>query len=83
MDWNARYNSPSYAYGTEPNDFLDEVADQILKGRALCLAEGEGRNAVFLAGLGYSVTAVDGARVGINKAEALAQARGVAIDSPC
>jgi hypothetical protein len=81
MDWDARYNSPSYAYGTEPNDFLSEVADRILKGRVLCLAEGEGRNAVFLAGLGYSVIAVDGSRAGLNKAEVLAQARGVTIST--
>jgi hypothetical protein len=57
------------AYGTEPNDFLVSVADRIPRGKVLCLAEGEGRNAVQLAGLGFEVTAVDTSSVGLEKAE--------------
>lgn len=77
--WDERFSEPGYAYGTEPNDFLVSVADRLPMGRVLCLAEGEGRNAVFLAGLGYEVTAVDASTVGLAKAERLAAERGVAI----
>jgi SAM-dependent methyltransferase len=79
--WNERYSEPGYAYGTEPNGFLVSVADRIPRGNVLCLAEGEGRNAVYLAGLGYEVTAVDTSTVGLKKAEALARDRGVTIDA--
>ena len=78
-DWDERYAEPGYAYGTEPNDFLREVAGRIPPGPVLCLGEGEGRNAVFLAGLGFAVTALDASRVGLAKAEALARARGVRV----
>jgi len=77
--WDKRFSEPGYAYGTEPNGFLASVADQIPQGKVLCLAEGEGRNAVYLAGLGYEVTAVDTSTVGLAKAEALAKDRGVKI----
>jgi len=77
--WDERFSEPGYAYGTEPNGFLASVADRIPPGRVLSLAEGEGRNAVFLAGLGYEVTAVDASKVGLAKAERLAAERGVAI----
>lgn len=78
--WNERYNTPDYIYGTEPNDFLREHAAAIpAGGSVLCLAEGEGRNAVFLAQQGYVVTAVDSSEVGLAKAAALADARGVKI----
>jgi SAM-dependent methyltransferase len=77
--WNERFAEPGYAYGTEPNGFLVSVAAEIAPGRTLCLAEGEGRNAVFLAGLGCEVTAVDNSSVGLAKAEALAAERGVTI----
>jgi SAM-dependent methyltransferase len=81
--WNARYGaSTDYVFGTEPNGFLAECARAIPSGGpVLCLAEGEGRNAVFLAGLGHSVTAVDQSMIGLEKAHALASARGVEIRS--
>jgi len=79
--WNERFSEPGYAYGTEPNGFLTSVADRIPRGKVLCLAEGEGRNAVYLAGLGYDVTAVDTSTVGLAKAEALAKNRGVTIET--
>ena len=79
--WDVRYNDPEYVYGTEPNDFLVSVVDQIPKGRVLSLAEGEGRNAVYLAGLGYEVLGVDASQVGLAKAQQLAQQRGVTIDT--
>lgn len=77
--WDERYGEPGFAYGTEPNDFLVSVAERIPAGPVLCLAEGEGRNAVFLAGRGHPVTAVDGSRVGLDKARALAAERGVTL----
>jgi 2-polyprenyl-3-methyl-5-hydroxy-6-metoxy-1,4-benzoquinol methylase len=77
--WNERYSQPSFAYGTEPNDFLVERLDQLPQGNALCLAEGEGRNAVWLAEQGFEVTAVDASEVGLRKARNLAEDRGVAI----
>lgn len=79
--WERRYSEPEYAYGTEPNDFLVEIAERIPPGPVLCLAEGEGRNAVWLAERGYAVTAVDAAATGLAKAESLARARAVQIET--
>ncbi len=82
--WDDRYGNQGYYYGSQPNDFLKEHLDSIPKGgRVLCIAEGEGRNAVYLAGLGYLVTAVDGSAVGLAKLSALATERGVSVDSVC
>lgn len=78
--WDERYGTDEYAYGIEPNDFLRAEAHRIPPGPVLCLAEGEGRNAVFLAGLGHQVTAVDLSIEGLRKAERLAQRHGVAIE---
>jgi len=78
--WDQRYSEPGYVYGTAPNDFLKAEFSRIpAGGNVLCLAEGEGRNAVFLATQGYAVTAVDQSKVGMEKARALAQDRGVTI----
>ena len=77
--WNQRYSVEEYAYGTEPNDYLVAMSDQLPKGRVLCLAEGEGRNAVWLAEQGHDVTAVDLSEVGLKKAKKLAKLRGVNI----
>jgi SAM-dependent methyltransferase len=82
-DWDARYAEPGWAFGTEPNDFLREQAHHVPPGRVLCLAEGEGRNAVWLAGQGYDVTAVDRASAGLEKANALARERGVRVATVC
>ena len=79
--WERRYSEPAYAYGTEPNGFLVEVAGRIPPGPVLCLAEGEGRNAVWLAGRGHAVTAVDASAAGLAKAEALARIRAVRIET--
>lgn len=75
--WDARFSSPDYVYGTEPNAFVAAMAPRILAGPVLCLAEGEGRNAVHLAARGHAVTAVDQSAVGLAKAARLAAARGV------
>lgn len=81
--WDERYSEPGYAYGTEPNTFLVQAADRIRGERVLCLAEGEGRNAVWLAKRGLRVTAVDRSEVGLAKARALAEQRGVTIETIC
>ena len=78
--WNERYTSDDFAYGTEPNSFLASNA-KVLIGPVLSLAEGEGRNAVFLASLGLDVLAVDGSEVGLAKAQALAATRRLAIQT--
>jgi 2-polyprenyl-3-methyl-5-hydroxy-6-metoxy-1,4-benzoquinol methylase len=79
--WDQRYSADEYIYGKDPNEFLANAVDKLPKGKVLCLAEGEGRNAVFLAGLGYEVVAVDSSSVGLEKARKLAQERGVTINT--
>lgn len=76
--WNERYASSEFAYGTEPNSFLVQNA-KLLTSPVLSLAEGEGRNAVFLASLGLDVLGVDASDVGLAKAQKLAASRGLAI----
>ena len=78
--WDERYSAEEYVYGTSPNNFLEANFSSIPKGKVLSLAEGEGRNAVFLAKQGYSVTAVDASLVGLNKARKLAEDNGVVIE---
>ena len=80
--WNDRYSSAEFYYGTEPNDFLKASASLIPpRGKVLCLAEGEGRNAVYLATLGYSVTAVDQSEAGLKKLKGLADHHQVTIET--
>ena len=78
--WDERYSVKEYVYGTKPNEFLEANASSIPKGKVLSLAEGEGRNAVFLAKQGYSVTAVDASLVGLEKAKKLADDNGVSVE---
>ncbi|RMG31325.1 MAG: class I SAM-dependent methyltransferase [Gammaproteobacteria bacterium] len=80
IDWDERYATKEYVYGTAPNDFLRQHVERLRPGRTLCLAEGEGRNAVFLVEQGHQVTAIDASRVGLDKARQLAERRGVEID---
>ena len=80
--WDERYGSDTFAYGTEPNDFLKECWPLLgLPSGAKCLmlAEGEGRNGVYLAELGMDVTGVDISKVGLDKAQTLAKQRQVSI----
>lgn len=77
--WDQRYNTPEYIYGKTPNDFLVEMIDRIPKGEVLSLAEGEGRNGVYLAQQGCRVTGVDSSEVALQKARALAAERGMEI----
>lgn len=78
--WNHVFGGETYAYGETPNDFLAAQAHRLPAGaRVLCLAEGEGRNAVHLATLGHDVTGVDLSSAGEAKAHALAAKNGVKI----
>lgn len=78
--WNIRFQNESYVYGTEPNVFLAETHKRLhLSGNALAIAEGEGRNAVFLAEQGMNVTAWDYADSGLTKTKRLAETRGVTV----
>lgn len=86
--WDERYNKDEYHYGTGPNDFLKEWVGKLLPrdresqpARVLCLADGEGRNSVYLAELGAEVTALDISPVGLQKARNLADSRGVSIQT--
>ena len=81
-DWDDRYADSDYLFGTAPNDFLKSVAERLPpNSRILCLADGEGRNGVYLATLGHKVTAVDQSRVGLEKAKKLAKQKQVSIET--
>jgi SAM-dependent methyltransferase len=77
--WDRRYDRQMYVYGKQPVDFLRQMLPQLQRGRALVLAAGEGRNAVFLAQQGFAVTAVDASVKGLEKCQALAAEHGVSV----
>ncbi|HEY1872269.1 MAG TPA: class I SAM-dependent methyltransferase [Chitinophagaceae bacterium] len=78
--WNDRYDTEKFAYGEEPNNYLKEQLSKIPVGTILFPAEGEGRNAVFAARLGWTVTAFDISDKGKSKAIRLAEKNHVTID---
>jgi cyclopropane fatty-acyl-phospholipid synthase-like methyltransferase len=78
--WQTRYAAPGYLFGTAPNAFLKSKAHLLPKhGAALAIADGEGRNGVFLAEQGLDVLSVDFSPVAQAKAQALAKQRGVTL----
>lgn len=80
--WDQRYQTKEYVYGTKPNAFLVEMASQIPAGsKVLCIADGEGRNGVFLAQRGHRVLSIDQSSVGLKKAEELAKSKNVSIET--
>lgn len=79
-EWNRRYAGDDFVWTSQANRFLVQETAVLAPGRAIDLACGEGRNAVWLAGRGWEVTGVDFARVGLQKARRLAQARGAAVE---
>lgn len=78
--WNERYSMEAFAYGEQPNNFLKEQLSGLAVGKILFPAEGEGRNAVFAATLGWQVSAFDISTEGKNKALKLAEMNQVRID---
>jgi 2-polyprenyl-3-methyl-5-hydroxy-6-metoxy-1,4-benzoquinol methylase len=79
--WEKRFGRKEFALGKEPNPFLKRHIHLLPKGRALDVATGEGRNAVFLAQNGFEVDAVDISEKGLKKARKLAQEKGVKINT--
>ena len=79
--WNRRFGEADYLFGTAPNDWLTEHAAVWAPGsRVLCVADGEGRNSVWLAGRGLVVDAFDIAEVGVAKARRLAAEKAVSVN---
>ncbi|EMY51952.1 thiopurine S-methyltransferase [Leptospira interrogans serovar Copenhageni str. M20] len=78
--WNERYNKEEFAFGEQPNEYLKEQLEKLKIGTILFPAEGEGRNAVFAAKLGWNVSASDISIEGKKKAFRLAEANQVKID---
>lgn len=79
--WNERYSKAGYLFGTEPAQFLrDHQAYLVAGAKSLAVADGEGRNSVFMAEQGLDVVAMDGSYIAIEKARALAMARNVTVD---
>jgi SAM-dependent methyltransferase len=80
--WNSRFQVENYVYGKDPNIFLSDMQKKLkLSGDVLTIAEGEGRNAVFLAEQGMNVTAWDYAESGLAKTKKLAEERSVDIQT--
>lgn len=76
--WDERYQPEEYVFGTEPNEFIARIRPYLpAQGRALDLATGEGRNGIFLAQLGLEAEGVDMSARGLEKAQKLAQQKGV------
>ncbi len=79
--WDERYGNDDYLFGTEPADYLVRQVERLTAGQqALAVADGEGRNSVFLAEQGLTVTAMDASPVGLAKARRLAEQRSVAVE---
>ncbi len=77
--WDRRYAAEEFVFGTSPNDFLAAHVAALRPGTVCCIGDGEGRNGVFLAEQGFTVTSVDLSPVGLAKASRLAAERGVAV----
>ncbi|SJZ95296.1 class I SAM-dependent methyltransferase [Consotaella salsifontis] len=79
--WDENYDRPDYLFGTEPNAFLKRSASYFRAGQtALAIADGEGRNGVWLARQGLKVTSMDLSAVGLEKARRLAERHNVTLD---
>lgn len=79
--WNRRYDSADFLFGKQPNEWLREQAHALPPaGRVLCVADGEGRNSVWLARQGFQVDAFDVADRAVDKARAFAQSEGVSVN---
>ncbi len=79
-EWDRRYSEAGFVWTTEPNRFVVAELADLPPGRAIDLGAGEGRNAVWLAERGWKVTGVDFSEVGLAKARALAEERGVEVE---
>ena len=82
-NWDKRFSTPDYVFGEEPNDFLVSQASCLGHGHALALADGEGRNSVWLAQQGFTVDAFDFSAPAVAKSQALAAKRHVHVNYNC
>jgi SAM-dependent methyltransferase len=78
--WDSRYQASELVWGAEPNRFVAAEFTGVAAGRALDVGAGEGRNAVWMATLGWQVTAVDFSAVAIDRGRRLAERQGVAVN---
>lgn len=82
--WNKKFSKEEYLYGKEANKFLSSCYNNFAKSqRVLCVGEGEGRNAVFLAKKGYEVAAIDASDIGLEKLKKLAKEENTQVDTKC
>jgi cyclopropane fatty-acyl-phospholipid synthase-like methyltransferase len=81
--WDERYGVDGYVYGKGPNLFLKQNFKVIPKGNVLCVADGEGRNSVWLAKNGYNITSIDFSPKAVEKTNRLAQENNVSIKTIC
>ncbi|MHA6259249.1 class I SAM-dependent methyltransferase [Sporosarcina sp. CAU 1771] len=77
--WDQKFSREEYIFGKEPNEFIVQATEHLPKGKILCIAEGEGRNAVYLASLGHDVTTWDYSKIGLEKTKRLADEKGVTL----
>jgi SAM-dependent methyltransferase len=78
--WEERYSGEKFAYGKEPNKFFKAEIEKLIPGRLLMIGEGEGRNAVYAAKLGWNVDAIDYSEMARKKAMALAAENNILIN---
>ena len=81
--WNERFSTDDYLFGEKPNQYLADKTPLLQRGKALCIADGEGRNSVWLASQGYDVDAFDFSPIAIAKAKQLAAKHQVAVNFHC
>ena len=81
--WNERFSTDDYLFGEKPNQYLADKTPLLQRGKALCIADGEGRNSVWLASQGYDVDAFDFSPIAIAKAKQLAAKHQVAVHFHC
>ena len=82
--WNSKFSRDGYLYGLKPNSFIASKVKLFKRaGKVLCLGEGEGRNAIFLAKRGFEVTAIDASDIGLSKLEQRAKEEGLNIKTIC
>jgi cyclopropane fatty-acyl-phospholipid synthase-like methyltransferase len=81
--WNSRFATNDYLFGEEPNQFLQDQQPYLQSGNVLSIADGEGRNSVWLAALGLKVDAFDFSENAIQKAKLLAQKKQVSVNFNC
>ena len=81
--WSQRFNTADYIFGEMPNDYLKSQRSHLKSGKALAIADGEGRNAVWLAEQGLEVDSFDFIQSAVDKASKLASTRNVKVNAVC